>query len=388
MKNRNRIELLINNFEEGLLNENEFHELLDWYNSFDDSETIISGQELIESTDIKTRMYANILKKAEIPITTNPKEYIAKSYFYKWNSVAAAVVLLSIALWWGLQQHHNHKINQVTFKSELIQHGINKANLKLADGTIVELKDISGGLITEGYLKYSDGTSVLDSYSSKSITVNSWLELETPKGGTYQVTLADGTQVWLNAGSQLWYPAHFIPEEDRLVKVQGEAYFKVKQLFNSKGEKIPFRVKANRQVVEVLGTEFNISDYQQLKYTHTTLIEGKVSIENQGKSTLLKPNEQWIQLKTGSTLKKQVDTKSITAWKDNKFNFANKSFEEVFNEIGLWYNITIIYQGNIPDVELLGDAYRNSDFSLILRLLEVSKVDYILDAPNRKLIIK
>ncbi|SKB38338.1 FecR family protein [Sphingobacterium nematocida] len=388
MNSKERIKLLINKFEEGLIDEDEFRELVEWYNSFDDSEAIISTQKDIQITDIKERMFDNILKQADIPSNGHLKVKNVKRLYYKWSSIAAAILLTILGIWWSWQQRH-HSIEQIdnTSFNETIQPGTNKATLKLADGTMVELRELEGGLLTDEKLQYADGTEVLDPHMKSALSENMWLELETPKGGTYRVTLDDGTQVWLNAGSKLKYPAHFDPTADRLVEIQGEAYFKVKSRLNAQGKKIPFRVKANRQLIQVIGTEFNVSDYSHLKYTHTTLIEGKVSIENLSSSVLLKPGQQWQQSKKGTSIQ-EVDTESVVAWKENKFNFANKSLEDILDEIALWYNIEIEYQSTVPHVELVGDAYRNSDFNLILRLLQVAKVDYTLDTSHRKLIIK
>src|SRR5690606_24206533 len=95
------------------------------------------------------------------------------------------------------------------------------------------------------------------------------LVLTTPHGGTYGVTLPDGSKVWLNAGSTLTYPSRFNAEE-RVVSLEGEAYFEVRKSQTPAGG-MPFRVFTKGQTIEVLGTVFNVSAYATDPETKTTL---------------------------------------------------------------------------------------------------------------------
>src|SRR5690606_37677813 len=131
----------------------------------------------------------------------------------------------------------------------------------------------------------------------------------------------------------------------------------------------------------------NVSDYEGYDYTHTTLVDGKVAVQQGGNSYPLRPNQQLI-ARHNKVGVKTVDPRNFTAWMQGKFDFSNKPSRGVLDEIANWYDIDIIYQGPVPDVELTGEAYRNSDFKLILRLLEVAKIDYDLDVKQRKLTIK
>src|SRR5690606_34217556 len=155
---------------------------------------------------------------------------------------------------------------------------------------------------------YADGTLLagvpqdLQRYSATDT-----LTLTTPKGGTYQVTLSDGTKIWLNAGTILKYPARFATSE-RVVFLEGEAFFDVAHAWAASPKRgslgkthIPFKVISNGQEVEVLGTKFNISAYKENKQTYTTLTEGRVRVDIANtsnaaglatKSTLLRPGQQ------------------------------------------------------------------------------------------------
>src|SRR5690606_28162717 len=115
------------------------------------------------------------------------------------------------------------------------------------------------------------------------------LSMTTPRGGTYRIMLADGTTVWLNAGSTLRYPVQFDPDE-RKVELEGEAYFEVQK---TKGKRIPFIVKSKGQDISVLGTEFNVSAYADEQTVRTVLVNGSVKVlahEAKGE-VLLKPGE-------------------------------------------------------------------------------------------------
>src|SRR5690606_1649068 len=120
------------------------------------------------------------------------------------------------------------------------------------------------------------------------------LVLTTPQGGTYGVTLSDGSKVWLNAGSTLTYPSRFNAEE-RIVSLEGEAYFEVRKSQHPAGG-IPFKVLTKGQTIEVLGTAFNVSAYATDPETITTLVEGAVDVTNSESETInrITPGQQAI----------------------------------------------------------------------------------------------
>src|SRR5690606_4295095 len=125
--------------------------------------------------------------------------------------------------------------------------GGNRAKLTLADGRALDLSEAQSGIVVgEKDITYDNGTSEVVKLPSDAVVS---LTLSTPKGGTYQLTLADGSRVWLNAGSKLTYPSRF-GDKERLVELEGEAFFEISK------SPIPFRVLSSDQTVEVLGTTF------------------------------------------------------------------------------------------------------------------------------------
>ncbi|MDR2282728.1 MAG: FecR family protein [Sphingobacterium sp.] len=271
-----------------------------------------------------------------------------------------------------------------------ISPGGNKATLTLANGKKIELDNSKSGIIV-----HSDGVNYTDE-SSLNIAQNTspnktaFFELRTPRGGQYQITLPDGSRVWLNADSKLRYPNQF-DDDTRIVYLDGEAYFEVneqavKDLHGTEvNSKKPFIVKTRQQQVLVLGTRFNINSYET--EIRTTLASGALKVGNDdGASVLLKPHEQAVN--TGNQLRKlTINTDKELAWKLGKFSFDNKSFSSIMNELGRWYDIDIIYKGKVPQSELIGDAFRNQNISLVLRLLDADNIKYQLDIDKRTLTI-
>ena len=189
----------------------------------------------------------------------------------------------------------------------------------LANGTSIYLDDSSNGAIA------SQGTTKVIKLNSGQLTYNSsktatgtvlYNTLSTPIGGQYQVTLVDGTTVWLNAGSSVRYPTVFAGAE-RKVEITGEAYFEV-----AKDKHKPFKVAVKLASgeggeVEVLGTHFNVNAYDDEATIRTTLLEGSVKVTKAGSSVQLKPGQQ-LQSNPSSAQNKVIndaDLEEAVAWK-------------------------------------------------------------------------
>ncbi|MFB2121678.1 FecR family protein [Parapedobacter sp. 2B3] len=208
------------------------------------------------------------------------------------------------------------------------------------------------------------------------------MTLSTPYGGQYQVTLPDGTRVWLNAVSTLRYPSRFDGPE-RVVELEGEAYFEVRRQEpaasrhagrgangSNPAAMVPFVVKTASQVVEVLGTEFNISAYPGEPDTRTTLVGGSVRIKNveSQASNLLMPGQQAV-VRGQDTDLNQVDVEVYTAWKDNVFIFGRLELSRVLRQLERWYNVEFS-DGQLPQATLSGEIPRNVPLSSVLAMIE------------------
>ncbi len=289
-----------------------------------------------------------------------------------WRSIAAAAILLVVLGVYLYQLPNNTDQSTITVYGVDILPGSNKAMLTLANGKHIVLADaLNGNLANENDViinKTRDGQLV---YKSAIVNKNviGYNLLETPKGGQYAIVLSDGTKVVLNAASSLKYPASF-NGTNRTVELKGEAYFEV-----AKDKLHPFIVNTasslgngKGQQVKVLGTHFNISSYDNEPYIKTTLLEGSVIINNKSK---LKPGEQAVG--EGNNLEiTKADTELAVAWKDNKFMFRNAKIQDIMRMAERWYDVEVVYVGNVPTDLLGGSVSRFNNISKLLNILELA----------------
>ena len=162
--------------------------------------------------------------------------------------------------------------------------------------------------------------------------------LSTPRGKTFEVVLGDGSKIWLNADSRLEYPSRFVGDR-RVVKLYGEAYFQI-----SKDEKRPFIVETDGLQTIVLGTEFNVRNYKK-ESSHVTLIEGSVKVNNTANeySVVLSPGENARIMEDGSLGVQKVDVDTYIYWRDGYFYFDNRTFADIMQDIGRWYNVNVVF---------------------------------------------
>ncbi|WP_293954398.1 MULTISPECIES: FecR domain-containing protein [unclassified Sphingobacterium] len=294
-----------------------------------------------------------------------------------WPYVAAASVLLALSVIWYWFQENSHPVErQRTVVTDRLP-ASHQAIITLSDGRRYALnKDEKQVVINGSGIHYDDGHEVA------SIDAAVSAKIETPRGGTYEVTLPDGTRVKLNAGTILSYPTQFAKDK-REVSLQGEAFFEV-----AKRKDQPFIVHTKNQQVQVLGTQFNINAYPTSTQIKTTLLEGSVQVKEliKGQKVNLLPGNQSVN--TGTQLIKQsVNVQQEIAWVYGKFNFDGKSLRQVMDELSQWYAVDVVYKGDVPDVSFFGGTFRTSKLSTILKLLKDQDLSYNL-TDDGKLIIE
>jgi len=306
-----------------------------------------------------------------------PVKKLSNWYKLKW----AAAIILPI-LMFGVYHFskkssflstNNKEIVAIPSQNKGLMPGGNKAMLLLADGTSVPLDDSSNGqIINQGntkVIKLSGGQLVYTS-SGSPVTEVLYNTISTPRGGQYQLTLADGTKVWLNSASSLRFPVVF-QGLNREVEVSGEAYFEVE-----KNAKHPFKVTvhvANKEpeTVEVLGTHFNINAYEDESNLRTTLFEGSVQVHHSTGITRIKPGQQ-LQSGTGmATVVNNADLEEVTAWREGAFYFEDADIKHVMRQIARWYDIEVEYKGNISK-HFEGSIPQNVNIMKVLNMLELT----------------
>jgi transmembrane sensor len=308
-----------------------------------------------------------------------------------WFRYAAAIILIAgLAVAYLLTTNDINAgkklANDNNHKQTEIPPGGEKAVLTLADGTKIVLDNAANGnLAQQGnaqVVKLANGQIVynLEGLAEGKVMMNT---MSTPKGGQYQLTLPDGTKVWLNAASSITYPAIFVGKE-RNVKIEGEVYFEV-----AKDRQKPFIVDIDgKSSVQVLGTSFNINSYENEADIKTTLVEGSVKVIQADQSAILQPGQQAVALssdqltRTGSSNKlivNQADLSKILAWKNGLFNFNGANLREVMRQLERWYDIKVQYEGPISNDVFKGKMYRNVNLSDVLEVLQRMGVKFRME---------
>lgn len=316
------------------------------------------------------RTIKNQLPKASQPIFLWPRVF------------AAASIVICIGIGFYFYQKNSPIPTEITAKNDIAPGG-NKAFLTLANGKRITLTDAKNGELAEQsrvkITKAADGQLIYtaSNISNENYKINAYNIIETPRGGTYQVRLPDGTKVWLNAASTIKYPVSFTSSQARKVfLLSGEAYFEV-----AKDKKHPFIVKSSGQEVKVLGTHFNVNTYADEGKTTTALLEGSVSIASGGKLQILKPGERAICAKNKMS-KVNGGVEDAIAWKDGLFKFENADVKTVFRQIARWYDVDVNYEGDIKQYNFTGEIYRNLNLSETLRIIRFTGLKFKVERRN------
>ena len=260
--------------------------------------------------------------------------------------------------------------------------GGDKAVLTLADGTRIILDEATNGTLakqgTAKIIKIDGKLAYAAERKGGEVLYNT---ITTPKGGQYQVELADGSQVWLNANSSLRFPTAFVGGERR-VEITGEAYLEV-----AKNTAKPFFVNVVGSEIQVLGTHFNVMAYNDEPALRTTLLEGAVRFVHNNQGSMLRPGQQSVLKKDGQVqVENDVDIENVMAWKNGKFSFQGVDVGTLTRQLARWYDVEIVY--NKPVSELFYAKFsRNIKLSDALKALELTgKVRFAID--GRKIIVE
>jgi transmembrane sensor len=296
--------------------------------------------------------------------------------------IAAAAIIGLVALtgilWWAKRNEvSDSRVVANVYKND-VKPGGTHAVLTLANGAHIILDSAGkGNLVNQGgaqLIKVDSGNLAYKAMASDGDAL-SYNTLTTPAGGQYQVTLSDGTRVWLNALSSIRFPTTFFKGGGRSVDLTGEAYFEV-----AKDKKRPFHVNANGVDVQVLGTEFNVNAYPDEPSIKTTLVRGSVRLAKASATLLLKPGEEGQTSGTsGLVLDKNVNIDQTLAWKNGKFSFEGANIRTIMRQIGRWYNVEVRYQGDPGNYLFDGQIGRDLNLSEVLTGLSQSNVHFKID---------
>ena len=281
----------------------------------------------------------------------------AKRRVMLWRYAAAIAIILvmamgGIGIWWAeggklvVENYNTRKYieqREAKGKEKLVAFESTKGPQKIL------IMDENCLNPTEGTTKKTEKADTLHHkvLAAAGILDVAFRKVITPRGKTFEVTLSDGTQVTLNADSKFTFPANFLGKPERIVQLEGEAFFKV-----AKDAKHPFIVVTPSITTTVLGTEFVVKAYAE-DNPQVTLLSGSVKVSKTGapsaKSVILTPKQQ-LQLSSDTHTMDVLNVGDQAflslKWKDDIFSFNHTSLMEAIQEMGRWYNVGVEISDN------------------------------------------
>lgn len=316
-------------------------------------------------------------------ILSTPAAPVRRLIPWKKIAVAASIILaIGISSYFFFFNKTTQQQDGLAVKTDIPAPTSNRAALTLADGKIIYLDSMGNGLLAEqaevNVSKQADGQIIYDHGTSQANGAMVYNTLYNPRGSkVMQLTLSDGTRIWLNGESSLRYPAAFTADK-RTVEITGEAFFEVNTLMVA-GKKMPFIVKKGDMAVTVTGTRFNVNAYEDEKDIAVTLLEGGVGVtlDNQDQdadAVKLVPGQQARVFLSNRSIavENKVDLEKSTAWKENVFLFSGDDIRTIMRQLSRWYNVQVEYRGDGSGKHFTGIISRNNNISEVLKMLEAT----------------
>ncbi len=390
MEQTQRVIYLLSGYVNGTLNLAEAQELENWVAAAPGNHILF---ELMQDKDYRDQILGQwqpaaaeaSLERVKQKITSQ-KQMVRRR---RWLAAASVLLLLSTAGYYissRLQQPGMHIAGQ---RQQDIMPGRNQATLTLADGSKITLnRELHGKLAQQGHttITASGQQGVVYTAGATGQTASTvYNTLSTARGeqSPYPLTLPDGTKVWLNAASSITFPIVF-NAHTRAVKITGEVYFEVAHQDN-----YPFQVAVQDQVVEDIGTHFNINAYEDEPVLKTTLQEGSVRIIRGSQQLTLAPGQQAINLPGDSIRIVEVDAVASIAWKEGLFRFNSEDLGSIMRNIARWYDVDVEYADPSAKALRFGAvAARFNNVSQVLHMLELTREVHFTIEGKKILVIK
>jgi transmembrane sensor len=381
------IRKLVEKYLHDTATDEETEKLFLWYRSEMNADSNWNLDAFEDEEDLKLF----ILSKIDAPDLIEKQTPVYRKFYYL-AAAASVAIFMAIGLYFYNKNDQTYDTAATLASVKLavkqkaidIQPGTYKAILTLSNGKKIILDDSQNEVVilNDGGIKVHKNAKGIIEYTlnrlgkeqnEKIEAQTGYNTIQTPIGGKFQLTLADGSKVWLNSASSLRFPVYF-SGDNRTVELKGEAYFEVAKSQNKK-----FTVRSGNQTVEVLGTHFNINAYSDEPVITTTLIEGAIRVVelNTHKFQILKPGEQ---SKVHNDIKIQrKDTQADIAWKDGYFYFENSSIETVMRQLERWYGITVRYESVLPQHHFEGAISTDLTLLEVLEILQKSNIHFSLE---------
>lgn len=365
MATEKHIQILLDKYLNDTYTPEDYQKLLDYF-GIEGNET--DTEQLLYNAIISETMGAQVSQERMEKVMDNAKsrlqQRINKRPPTSIRSIlpyaAAIFFIVSSAIYWFNSRVPKQVDSLTSIYGDDVLPGGNHAYITLSDGRRIELDSSKSSLTAfDNRLTYADGEEIL------AATGVDYATISTPIGGEYQMTLPDGTKAWLNAQSSLKYPLRF-DNRERQIEIEGEVYLDVAPDKNR-----PFLVISGSQHIQVLGTAFNLRNYEGMP-TVTTLVYGKISLVLTGskEQVILQPGKQAI-LSNDNIQVSDVDPSDYTAWLDGIILNKDATLKEISQELERWYGVTVHFPKNFNNNErAVISIDRKEKLSAVLTALE------------------
>jgi ferric-dicitrate binding protein FerR (iron transport regulator) len=324
-------------------------------------------------------------KKAQAPVH---RVHFLKTGWFRYAAAVILVIIIGGGVYYYSRSHEEvaAELPSATAPADIAPGG-SIATLTLSDGRTIALDTAAdGSLARQGntdVVKLQNGQLAYKTASSDKLRAMSetfYNTIHIPRGGQYQVTLPDGSKVWLNAASSIRFPTAF-RGRSREVEITGEAYFEI-----AKNTNMPFYVKTNGMAVEVLGTKFNVNAYPDEPSIRTTLLEGSVRIRKDRTTAMLAPGQQAdLTTKGNMNIKKDADVDEAVAWKNGLFKLTSSDVGTIMRQLARWYDVEVEFEGGIPSGHITGEVPRNTSLLKVLKVFETSGIHFRIE--GKKIVV-
>lgn len=309
-------------------------------------DSIRINEKIFTNTDF---LYQCILQS----ISTHRKNKQKRNVLYS-LSVAAAVALLFIISTLFLF----NKETTTTLNEKIIGTTLPDEHITLmAGGKAITLNQDAKVRLDNGKMSYTDSLNTTKSIEVDDVQTN---KLVVPNGKRSSVVLADGSEIWINSGTELTFPSTF-NKKTREIYVEGEIYINV-----AESNEHPFVVHTPEFAIKVYGTSFNVSAYKNDHEASVVLVSGSIEINTRDNSSVrMLPNEM-AKLKNGDLSKNTVDVSLYTSWVNGIFIFDGTPTSEMLKKVGRYYNISFDGATSLPDKKITGKLFLSENIDDVL----------------------
>lgn len=290
--------------------------------------------------------------------------------------LAAALITgiaIGLLVFWNNTREVTQPVAKIVNSRQQIKKDI---ALQLSNGQLVNLSNEKDKILLKDARLNNAGKTL--SYTlrdeQKTATLMAMNSLTVPVGKDYRVTLSDGTEVWMNAATTLQFPFQFSGTA-REITIQGEAFLKV-----AKDARRPFLVHTRHGTIQVLGTSFNINDYDPA-IVKVSLVEGAVCFKAGGKDVSIKPGQTAVYTQKGDIRLQDFDAEEVLSWRQGKYFFYDASLEEIVAVLPRWYGVKVVIErSTLGEERFTGMMDRNKPLESFLKALSrTMKISYYVD---------